>query len=348
MSFSDSIIAWQLQYGRHNLPWQASISPYRVWVSEIMLQQTQVETVKGYFQRFMDAFPTVTDLAQAPLDDINALWAGLGYYRRAFHLHETSKLVLSEHQGIFPTDPDVLVTLPGIGKSTAHAIASIAADAPYAILDANVKRVLARYFDIQEDVEKPTIKKELFARAQTLMPKDNCRIYTQGMMDLGATVCTKTPSCQFCPVRDTCQAFANQTQHLIPKKRTRKPKPTKEKCFLYLTTRSKLCLTKRPPDGIWPNLWTLPEFDSPDDLLASLPERVHTQLIPLPSRKHSFTHYHLILHPYYLNLDSWPLESTCPHTWINLDDHTQYGMPAPIEKIVRSCIIESKTFLELS
>lgn len=348
MSFSDSIIAWQLKHGRHNLPWQDPITPYRVWVSEIMLQQTQVETVKGYFQRFMDAFPTVSDLAQAPLDDINALWAGLGYYRRAYHLHETSKRVLADHHGMFPTDPDILVTLPGIGKSTAHAIASIAADAPYAILDANVKRVLARHFGMQEDVEKPAIKKELFARAQTLMPDTKCRVYTQGMMDLGATICTKTPSCQFCPVHDTCQAFAQKTQHLIPKKRVKKPKPTKEKRFLYLTSQSQLCLTKRPPDGIWPNLWTLPEFDTLDDLLAFLPEQVHTQLIPLPSRKHSFTHYHLILHPYYLSVDSWPANRRQTHTWIDLDNQPQYGMPAPIEKIVRSCIIDAKSFLELS
>ena len=166
-------------------------------------------------------------------------------------------------------------------------------------------------------------------------------------MDLGATICTKTPSCQFCPVRDTCRAFANKTQHLIPKKRVKKPKPTKEKRFLYLTAQSKLCMTKRPPDGIWPNLWTLPEFESLDELLAFLPEQVHTQLIPLSSRKHSFTHYHLILHPYYLSVDSWPANLKQTHTWIDLDNHTQYGMPAPIEKIVRSCIIDAKPILEL-
>ena len=201
MSIAHRIITWQRQYGRHDLPWQAAINPYRVWVSEIMLQQTQVTTVIPYFQRFMQRFPDLATLAKTPEAEVLNYWSGLGYYRRCKNLHKASQQALALHDGELPCSPSDLLALPGIGQSTAHAILSIAHNQPYAILDGNVKRVLSRVFNIQDPIDSTPTIKQLWSLAQSAMPAHDCRIYTQGMMDLGATICRKQPLCNDCPLQ---------------------------------------------------------------------------------------------------------------------------------------------------
>lgn len=339
MNFAHTIISWQKKFGRHDLPWQEELSSYRVWISEIMLQQTQVATVKSYFIRFIQRFPDASSLAKAPLDDVLSLWAGLGYYRRAQHLHTAAQIVHEQYQGEVPTDPTILVTLPGIGQSTAHAIASIAGNLPYAILDANVKRVLARFLGIREDVEQNSVKSDLFTQAQALMPQDNCRIYTQGMMDLGATVCTKNPTCTICPIQKDCIAQKKHWQLLIPLKKKKKTKPTRLKYYLLAFNKENILLVKRSDQTIWSNLWCLPEFTSEIELNDFIPSAYTGASCNLTELRHTFTHFHLRLMP--VLVDSSALDFTWPANIhkIPLKSLSEYGLPAPIEKILNSRII---------
>lgn len=218
--FSKPLLLWFTLHGRKNLPWQHPRTPYRVWISEIMLQQTQVQTVIPYFERFMQRFPNISDLALAHEDDVLSLWSGLGYYSRARNLHQTAKIILQHHQGIFPNDYTLLNELPGIGPSTAAAILSQAFNKPAAILDGNVKRVLTRFFRIQGHPEQTQVKKTLWELADSCMPQENCADYTQAIMDLGATCCTtKNPHCPNCPLQKNCLAFKHQEQYLYPTKK---------------------------------------------------------------------------------------------------------------------------------
>lgn len=296
--FSEPLLAWYDINGRKNLPWQTPREPYRVWVSEIMLQQTQVQTVIAYFNRFIDHLPTIHDLANANEDEVLSLWSGLGYYSRARNLHETAKIISNEHHGQFPQSLEDLIKLPGIGPSTAAAILAQAFNQATAILDGNVKRVLARVFQINGWPEQAEVKKKLWDLANSCMPQERCADYTQAIMDLGATCCTtKNPNCSNCPLKSMCLAFKNNEQYLYPTKKIKKPVPTHQQQLLVLSNeQDHIYLEKRPPTGLWGGLWCFPSIDVDDcplnfikikyALKGATPELV-------VAFKHRFSHFHL-------------------------------------------------------
>lgn len=296
--FSEPLLAWYDLFGRKDLPWQSPRDAYRVWVSEIMLQQTQVVTVIPYFDRFMQRFPTVAALALADEDEVLSLWSGLGYYSRARNLHRAAQLIKERLQCKFPTNLDSLINLPGIGPSTAAAILSQAFNLPTAILDGNVKRVLTRFFAISGWPEQAKIKSSLWDLANTCMPKQRCADYTQAIMDLGATCCTnKNPDCMHCPLQKNCLAFKKSEQHLYPTKKVKKAVPTHQEQFLVLGDAQGLVyLEKRPPTGLWGGLWCLPTISNdhcPLEYIANsyaLQGETPEQLIAF---KHKFSHFHL-------------------------------------------------------
>jgi A/G-specific adenine glycosylase len=342
MSFGDTVVMWQKKYGRHDLPWQNTQDPYAVWLSEIMLQQTQVATVREYFVRFMARFPTVADLAAAHQDEVLGLWSGLGYYSRARNLHRAALDVVALHSGVFPRNSEALQTLPGIGRSTAAAVASLCFGEPIAILDGNVKRVLTRYLGFKEDLASSRVEKNLWAIAQSMLPlrdvKQAMPRYTQGVMDLGATVCTpKKPQCAQCPVVDTCVAKAEGQPEAYPVK-TRKLKRTSEQLWLLqaVTRQGHVWLMKRPQTGVWAGLYCLPVFESFDTLLAMLPVKYHTQLQDGGVFKHVLTHKDLHLHPVELTLPSTVKLGAAmgEGQWMAEADWPSLGLPAPIRKLL--------------
>ncbi|MBI2785856.1 MAG: A/G-specific adenine glycosylase [Legionella longbeachae] len=296
--FSQPLLHWFALHGRKNLPWQLPRTPYKVWISEIMLQQTQVQTVIPYFDRFIQRFPNINVLAQANEDEVLSLWSGLGYYSRARNLHQTAKIVAQLHQGLLPDNLKLLNELPGIGPSTSAAILSQAFNQPTAILDGNVKRVLTRYFRINGYPEQAEVKKKLWELADSCMPKENCADYTQAIMDLGATCCTaKKPNCPNCPLQQNCMAYRHQEQHLYPTKKIKKPVPTQQQQLLVLyNDQGHIYLEKRPSSGLWGGLWCLPSLDKDNcpldfiqlhyDLAGDTPRK-------LLSFKHRFSHFHL-------------------------------------------------------
>ncbi|MFO2970740.1 A/G-specific adenine glycosylase [Legionella pneumophila serogroup 10] len=297
-SFSQLLLDWYDQHGRKDLPWQLPRSPYRVWVSEIMLQQTQVQTVIPYFNSFIGHFPDIFLLANAEEDAVLSLWSGLGYYSRARNLHNTAKIIRDRYNGVFPEDLDILVQLPGIGPSTAAAILSQAFNKPAAILDGNVKRVLSRFFLIEGWPEQAQVKKKLWELASSCMPNQRCADYTQAIMDLGATCCTnKNPQCLRCPVKNHCLAFQNKKQHLYPTKKIKKQRPTLSQQFLVLhNEQNQVYLEKRPPTGLWGGLWCLPSIDNQACPIQhiQLIYRLQGESPKLITRfKHSFSHFHL-------------------------------------------------------
>ncbi|KTD62823.1 A/G-specific adenine glycosylase [Legionella shakespearei] len=296
--FSKPLLDWYDKHGRKDLPWQTPRHPYRVWISEIMLQQTQVQTVIPYFNRFMDRFPTVELLAQAEEDEVLSLWSGLGYYSRARNLHQSAKVISDSYQGNFPEDLDELVQLPGIGPSTAAAILSQAFNKPTAIMDGNVKRVLARFFMIKGWPEQAQVKKIMWERANECMPSYRCADYTQAIMDMGATCCTsKKPDCSNCPLQAHCLAFRHGEQDNYPTKKIKKPVPVQYQQFLVLQNdEEQIYLEKRPPAGLWGGLWCLPSLEndaSPLDFIHYHYALHGENPKPLIAFKHRFSHFHL-------------------------------------------------------
>jgi len=294
--FSKPLLNWFATNGRKNLPWQLPRSPYRVWISEIMLQQTQVQTVIPYFERFMQRFPNIQDLAQANDDEVLSLWSGLGYYSRARNLHKTAKIIATEYQGIFPNELELVHELPGIGASTAAAILSQAFNQPTAILDGNVKRVLTRFFMIQGHPEQAQVKKKLWELANACMPQEQCADYTQAIMDLGATCCTtKNFDCHTCPLHNHCLAFLHKEQHLYPTKKIKKPVPVHQQQLLVLcNSEGQIYLEKRPPTGLWGGLWCLPNLDEgscPLDFIRTEYDLVGDEPQQLIAFKHRFSHF---------------------------------------------------------
>ena len=261
LPFSERLLAWFDEHGRKTLPWQQDRTPYRVWVSEIMLQQTQVATVIPYYERFMATFPEVGDLAQAPIDDVLSLWTGLGYYARARNLHKTARLLVEEYNGEFPNSVEGLESLPGIGRSTAGAILTLGHGGWAPILDGNVKRVLARYHAIEGWPGRSDVLAALWKASEAVTPRQRTADYTQGIMDLGATLCTKSkPECLFCPVTEDCQARISGTQAVYPGKKPKKKIPTRETYFVIcVDSQGQVLLERRPPSGIWGGLWSFPE-----------------------------------------------------------------------------------------
>ena len=337
--FASRIVAWQRAHGRRSLPWQRSRDPYRIWVSEIMLQQTQVATVLPYYDRFCDAFPDVAALARASEDDVLARWSGLGYYRRARHMHAAARAVVERHGGIFPGDATTLGTLPGIGRSTAAAIAAFAGGERGAILDGNVKRVLARHRGIAGDPTSPAVEKALWSLATRLVPRDGIEAYTQGMMDLGATICTRTqPRCDRCPVAGDCVARREDRIAELPGKRVRRELPHREVQVVLVERAGEVLLERRPSTGVWGRLWSLPELGVGDDAVAALRARygigarVVGRLAPV---EHAFTHYALTMHPTRLAARSSRAPAPAECLWIARADLAGAALPAPIRRLLQ-------------
>jgi A/G-specific adenine glycosylase len=339
-AFAARLVRWQHQHGRHDLPWQGTRDPYRIWLSEIMLQQTQVATVIPYFERFIASFPTVSALAAAPLDRVLERWSGLGYYRRAHHLHAAAQTIVSLHGGEFPSDTTTLSSLPGIGRSTAAAIAVFAHGERAAILDGNVKRVLARHRGIDGYPGSAKVEAVLWPAAQALLPVAAIESYTQGLMDLGATLCTRTrPRCDACPVADDCIARREARIDELPSPRPTKPLPQRALRVLLLERMGELLLEKRPATGIWGGLWSLPETAVDADVTSHCRACFNAEIAgqdALPPIEHGFTHFRLTLHPVRVAVRRWPHTVEAPgRLWIAPADALNAALPAPIRKLLR-------------
>lgn len=354
--FTNRLLAWYDLNGRHDLPWQHPKTAYRVWVSEIMLQQTQVKTVIPYYEKFMQCFPSIAALAEASQEEVMAYWSGLGYYARARNLHRAAQMIQSRHEGSFPSDFESVLALPGIGPSTAGAILSIAFQKRFPILDGNVKRVLSRVYAVDAWPGEARIEKYLWEKAEMLTPLTRFDDYTQAIMDMGATLCTRTrPNCDQCPVSTFCQAWLQDRVAEFPKSKPKKTKPTKDAWFLMLLNkRGQLWLEKRAEKGIWGSLWSFPQYESPDVLQAdwdtmanidrsrekSSEDKVRPlDLIEWPELIHSFSHYHLRMHPMHFSAYPESFSSRLSKTktkgkWFDLSDVRALGLPAPIRKLV--------------
>jgi A/G-specific adenine glycosylase len=346
-NFARRVLTWFDQYGRHDLPWQRDINPYRVWVSEIMLQQTQVNTVIPYFERFMARFPTAQDLAAAPEDEVLHLWTGLGYYARARNLHAAARQVVDRLDSEFPRDVEGLMALPGIGRSTAGAIASIAFGQRAAILDGNVKRVLARFHAVAGWPGKTDVHNRLWAIAENYTPQERHADYTQAMMDLGATLCTRSaPACYRCPLRTDCAADRSGTQRDYPGRKPKKSLPVRSTRFLMARDRQGLIwLEKRPATGIWGGLWCFPELEDKTaaedwclDHFGSPPESVTRW----PAFRHTFSHYHLDIEPLLLQLSSAPeaVMADDRQLWYNVRQPPEIGLAAPVVGLLQQLASE--------
>ena len=336
--FAPRLIAWQRSHGRHDLPWQGNTDPYPVWLSEIMLQQTQVETVIPYYRRFLARFPDLASLASAHEDEVLGHWSGLGYYSRARNLHAAAKRIAAEHGGRFPSDIEAIQALPGIGRSTAAAIAAFAFGQRRAILDGNVKRVLARVSGVEGWPGEKAVETRLWYLAEALLPATDIHAYTQGLMDLGATVCTRgRPRCEACPFQVDCVANRQGRQRELPGPRPKKAIPEKSVAMLVLLRPGEVLLEKRPPSGIWGGLWSLPECGEGDD-----PVRVAQGLgyavdkpSELPAFTHAFTHFRLFIRPWALAVRRVEAAAEPGRVWLSLDDLEGAALPTPVRRILQ-------------
>jgi len=332
--FTHALIAWQKSAGRHNLPWQKTRDPYRIWLSEIMLQQTQVATVIPYYQRFLASFPDVTALAAAPIDTVIAHWAGLGYYARARNLHRCAQQIATVFGGKFPETADQLAELAGIGRSTAAAIAAFAFGQRAAILDGNVKRVLCRQFGVEGFPGQAAIHKQLWELAESLLPDGDIEAYTQGLMDLGATLCTRSrPRCGDCPLAADCIARRDGRQGELPSSRPRAAIPERTASFALIFDGRRLLLERRPPSGLWGGLLVPPEGDIETSLSRLGLNNV--SLRTLPDLKHTFTHFRLTLKPVLCEVESHSRLAEPGLEWVELEKAADAGVPAPIAKLIR-------------
>jgi A/G-specific adenine glycosylase len=340
-TFASRLVGWQRIHGRHGLPWQGTRDPYRIWLSEVMLQQTQVATVIPYFERFLEEFPDVRTLGAAPVERVLEHWSGLGYYRRAHHLHAAAQVVATRFAGVFPTDADTLATLPGIGRSTAAAIAVFASGSRAAILDGNVKRVLARHRGIAGFPGAAKVEAQLWQVADALLPARDIAVYTQALMDLGATLCMRArPNCAACPVAGDCVAFNQNRLDELPSPRPRKALPHRTLRVLLIERGGELLFERRPPLGIWGGLWSLPELPLEADVRAAVKARFAAEVSvrdELPPIAHAFTHFTLTLHPQHVSARRWPTRAETPGTiWLAPADARGAALPAPIKKLLRS------------
>lgn len=335
--FTKQLIDWQKKAGRHDLPWQNTRDPYRIWLSEIMLQQTQVSTVIPYYQRFLEAFPDVLALAAAPQDAVIALWAGLGYYARARNLHRCAQEIVHQHGGQFPRSAAALAELPGIGRSTAAAVAAFAFGEKAAILDGNVKRVLCRQFAIEGFPGATAVSRELWELAESLLPDSGIEAYTQGLMDLGATCCTRTrPRCGACPVASQCLARISERQSELPATKPKARLPERSASFALILAEGKLLLERRPPTGIWGGLLVPPEGDI-ESVLANrgLKAKAVPPMRLLPPLRHTFTHFRLNLEPVLCEVEAPCSLAENQAVWLDLESAAAAGVPTPIAKLIR-------------
>ncbi|MBT8446964.1 MAG: A/G-specific adenine glycosylase [Gammaproteobacteria bacterium] len=338
---SKPLLDWHREHGRSDLPWQHPRTAYRVWVSEIMLQQTQVATVIPYFERFIAAFPDCLALAKAPLDTVLHHWTGLGYYARARNLHRTATLVRDQHGGELPRDFDALLALPGIGRSTAGAILAQAHGLRYPILDGNAKRVLARYYAIEGWPGRRAVENALWEAAEINTPEQRVADYTQAIMDLGATLCSRSrPGCERCPLASGCAAFAGGRQADYPGRKPRRALPTRDTVFVMVRDPAgALLLERRPPAGIWGGLWSFPEIAPGEDAAAWCRQRLQAACASLderPSIQHTFTHYRLQITPLLLELAETPAlvmdaDELC---WVS-HAAPRLGLATPVQRLLR-------------
>lgn len=339
MSFAARLIAWQKQHGRHGLPWQETRDPYAVWLSEIMLQQTQVATVIPYYRRFLARFPDIAALAAAGEDEVLALWSGLGYYSRGRNLHRAARLIAERHGGEFPREFADIQALPGIGRSTAAAVSAFAFGRRCAILDGNVKRVLARCFGIEGYPGDKAVENALWALAESLLPQDGIESYTQGLMDLGATLCTRgRPRCGDCPLSEPCVARRNGRTAELPQRKARPALPEKQTAMLVLLDGGEILLEKRPPMGIWGGLWSLPEVAMDADPAQAALERYGVEardFDALPIVQHTFTHFRLHIQPLRAEVVRLRSEARqCGAMWLALPEALGAALPAPVKKLL--------------
>ncbi len=349
--FSDQLLAWFNKHGRHDLPWQLEQTPYRIWVSEIMLQQTQVVTVIPYFERFMKQFPDVEALANATLDNVLHHWTGLGYYARARNLHKTANIIAKEYNGDFPLSFDTMRGLPGIGRSTAGAILSLACEQRYPILDGNVKRVLSRYHCVEGWPGKKNVEDQLWSYAESHTPAESVGNYTQAIMDLGATICTRrNPDCDHCPLTKDCFTRKTGKQHDFPGSKPKTKLPKRETIFAIIENKKgEVLLERRPPSGIWGGLWCFPEF-SPDESIASKIKRQYgfniKQQIEYKGFKHTFSHFHLMIKPVHISIEGQTnkINDTGISIWINPDTDSSLGFPAPVLSMLKDLNKSKRVF----
>ena len=339
--FQHAVLAWFDRHGRHDLPWQRPATPYRVWVSEIMLQQTQVATVIPYFRRFMERFPDVATLAGASVDEVLAHWAGLGYYARGRNLHAAARVMVESHGGEVPADRDACARLPGIGPSTAGAIVSLGHGVPAPILDGNVKRVLARFHAVEGWPGRSAVLKRLWALAEEYTPADTrCAQYNQAMMDLGATVCVpRGPDCQACPLRSGCRAFHLGAPEAFPAPKPRRSLPVRETLMLMLDCGGELFLERRPPTGIWGGLWSLPECEPDADVVDQCRSKwgMDVESVQeLDGWRHTFSHYHLDIRPVLVAVR--PAADTAMEggdtLWYKAGSPLRHGLAAPVKRLL--------------
>ena len=339
-SFSSRLIRWQRQHGRHGLPWQGA-DAYRVWLSEIMLQQTQVATVLPYYQRFTTAFPTVAALAAASQEQVLAHWSGLGYYARGRNLHRAAQIIAEKYHGEFPRQYEQILELPGIGRSSAAAICELAYHERRAILDGNVKRVLARHCGIEGPPSSKAVEVQLWQQAETLLPQRDVASYIQAQMDMGATLCTRSkPKCGECPVQANCVACQTNRVHELPTPRPRKEVPERRSTFLLLLHDNNILLEKRVPSGIWGGLWCPPQLeDGQGGCVADYLQRsgvVVSEKIELAEFTHTFTHFKLHITPMLLRVAHKPLQAQQPGSvWLDVDEALQAAIPTPVRRILR-------------
>ena len=345
-SIAVPLLAWFKKHGRHDLPWQEPRSAYRVWISEIMLQQTQVTTVIPYFQRFMQRFPDIGTLANADIDEVLHQWTGLGYYARARNLHKAAQQIRDQHQNKFPENFDGILDLSGIGRSTAGAILAQAFSQRFAILDGNVKRVLTRLHTLEGWPGNKKVENQLWAIAEQYTPDKDVVDYTQAIMDLGATVCKRSkPDCEHCPLSTHCMAYAQQRQTEFPFSKPKKTMPVKSTCMLIVVDDESdhILLEQRPPTGIWGGLWSFPECGVDENIkhwceehLLLTAKKIHA----LPERRHTFSHYHLDIHPIKIHTSTadkphmGTVMDSDKHIWYNTQQPDERGLPAPIKAIL--------------
>jgi len=340
-SFSSRLIAWQQQHGRHELPWQGA-DAYRVWLSEIMLQQTQVATALPYYQRFIASFPDIDSLAAANQEQVLAHWSGLGYYARGRNLHRSARIIVEKYLGKFPREFEQILELPGIGRSTAAAICALAFHERRAILDGNVKRVLARFCGIAGSPSIKSVEVELWQRAEAMLPQRDIAAYIQAQMDLGATLCTRSrPKCGECPVHSDCAAFQSGRVNELPTPRPRKVVPEKHSTFLLLMHGNDILLEKRDGNGIWGGLWCPPQFEDEEAakdwflrnrMAASHGERLQTFT-------HTFTHFKLHISPLKIQLARKPLSAAQPGSiWLDVEEALRAAIPTPVRSLLEKQI----------
>ncbi|AHG76759.1 A/G-specific adenine glycosylase [Mannheimia varigena] len=351
--FAKSVLAWFEQYGRKHLPWQQNKTLYKVWLSEVMLQQTQVATVIPYFARFTERFPTVTDLANGSIDEVLHLWTGLGYYARARNLHKAAIQIRDEFGGEFPTTFDDVLALSGVGRSTAGAILSSVLDAPHPILDGNVKRVLSRYFAVEGWAGEKAVENQLWQLSESVTPTEQVADFNQAMMDLGAMICTRSkPKCLLCPLQEHCQTNAMQAWDKFPAKKPKKTLPERQAYFLILKNGSKVLLQKREAKGIWGGLFSFPQFESLEalkrsDLVKNL--QISQQLTTF---RHTFSHFHLDITPILVDLNVQKKDKILPLVaeenagnylstvsseadyWYDFSQHNEIGLATPVKRIL--------------